>query len=200
MIKLNLGCASRLLPGYINIDIDSLDEIIRRYPNLKIDEGQQFLQADILKLPFEDSSVDEIRADAFMEHLSFKEESRMFKEVYRALKPGGLFLFSVPDFEDLIKKWLAAEEDWRDFYRDDDEAISACHWFGQYSYSTKSRWGYLTAAIFGPQNSVGQFHKNAYTEGKIRSICNKLGFKDLEIERFLWKGSRDTMIRVKARK
>ena len=125
MIKLNLGCASRLLPGYINIDIDSLDEIIRRYPNLKIDEEQQFLQADILKLPFEDSSVDEIRADAFMEHLSFKEESRMFKEVYRALKPGGLFLFSVPDFEDLIKKWLAAEEDWRDFYRDDDEAISA---------------------------------------------------------------------------
>ena len=199
-IKLNLGCASRLLSGYINVDLDSIEEIKNRYPNIEIDEDQQFLQANILDLPFEDNTVDEIRADAFMEHMSFKEESQMFKEVYRALKPGGLFVFSVPDFEDAVRKWLAAEEDWRDFYRDDDEAIAQSHWFGQYSYSTSSRWGYLTAAIFGPQNSPGQFHKNAYTEGKIIAICNKIGFEKPEIDRFLWKGDRDTMIRVRVKK
>ena len=199
-IRLNLGCASRLLSGYINVDLDSIEEIKKRYPNVEIDEDQQFLQANILDLPFEDNTVDEIRADAFMEHMSFKEESQMFKEVYRALKPGGLFVFSVPDFEDAVKKWLAAEEDWRDFYRDDDEAIAQSHWFGQYSYSTSSRWGYLTAAIFGPQNSPGQFHKNAYTEGKIIAICNKIGFEKPEIDRFLWKGDRDTMIRVRVKK
>ena len=199
-IRLNLGCASRLLSGYINVDLDSIEEIKNRYPNIEIDEDQQFLQANILDLPFEDNTVDEIRADAFMEHMSFKEESQMFKEVYRALKPGGLFVFSVPDFEDAVRKWLAAEEDWRDFYRDDDEAIAQSHWFGQYSYSTSSRWGYLTAAIFGPQNSPGQFHKNAYTEGKIIAICNKIGFEKPEIDRFLWKGDRDTMIRVRVKK
>ena len=199
-IKLNLGCASRLLSGYINVDLDSIEEIKNRYPNIEIDEDQQFLQANILDLPFEDNTVDEIRADAFMEHMSFKEESQMFKEVYRALKPGGLFVFSVPDFEDAVRKWLAAEEDWRDFYRDDDEAIAQSHWFGQYSYSTSSRWGYLTAAIFGPQNSPGQFHKNAYTEGKIIAICDKIGFEKPEIDRFLWKGDRDTMIRVRVKK
>ena len=199
-IKLNLGCASRLLSGYINVDLDSIEEIKKRYPNIEIDEDQQFLRANILDLPFEDNTVDEIRADAFMEHMSFKEESQMFKEVYRALKPGGLFVFSVPDFEDAVRKWLAAEEDWRDFYRDDDEAIAQSHWFGQYSYSTSSRWGYLTAAIFGPQNSPGQFHKNAYTEGKIIAICNKIGFERPEIDRFLWKGDRDTMIRVRVKK
>jgi len=199
-IRLNLGCASRLLSGYINVDMDSIEEIKNRYPNIEIDEDQQFLQANILDLPFEDNTVDEIRADAFMEHMSFKEESQMFKEVYRALKPGGLFVFSVPDFEDAVRKWLAAEEDWRDFYRDDDEAIAQSHWFGQYSYSTSSRWGYLTAAIFGPQNSPGQFHKNAYTEGKIIAICDKIGFKKPEIDRFLWKGDRDTMIRVRVKK
>jgi predicted SAM-dependent methyltransferase len=199
-IRLNLGCASRLLSGYINVDLDSIEEIKKRYPNIEIDEDQQFLRANILDLPFEDNTVDEIRADAFMEHMSFKEESQMFKEVYRALKPGGLFVFSVPDFEDAVRKWLAAEEDWRDFYRDDDEAIAQSHWFGQYSYSTSSRWGYLTAAIFGPQNSPGQFHKNAYTEGKIIAICNKIGFEKPEIDRFLWKGDRDTMIRVRVKK
>ncbi len=199
-IRLNLGCASRLLSGYINVDMDSIEEIKNRYPNIEIDEDQQFLQANILDLPFEDNTVDEIRADAFMEHMSFKEESQMFKEVYRALKPGGLFVFSVPDFEDTVRKWLAAEEDWRDFYRDDDEAIAQSHWFGQYSYSTSSRWGYLTAAIFGPQNSPGQFHKNAYTEGKIIAICDKIGFEKPEIDRFLWKGDRDTMIRVRVKK
>jgi|TARA_R110001592_G_scaffold66271_2_gene203294 ubiquinone/menaquinone biosynthesis C-methylase UbiE len=199
-IRLNLGCASRLLSGYINVDLDSIEEIKNRYPNIEIDEDQQFLQANILDLPFEDNTVDEIRADAFMEHMSFKEESQMFKEVYRALKPGGLFVFSVPDFEDAVRKWLAAEEDWRDFYRDDDEAIAQSHWFGQYSYSTSSRWGYLTAAIFGPQNSPGQFHKNAYTEGKIIAICDKIGFEKPEIDRFLWKGDRDTMIRVRVKK
>ena len=199
-IRLNLGCASRLLSGYINVDLDSIEEIKNRYPNIEIDEDQQFLRANILDLPFEDNTVDEIRADAFMEHMSFKEESQMFKEVYRALKPGGLFVFSVPDFEDAVRKWLAAEEDWRDFYRDDDEAIAQSHWFGQYSYSTSSRWGYLTAAIFGPQNSPGQFHKNAYTEGKIIAICDKIGFEKPEIDRFLWKGDRDTMIRVSVKK
>ena len=57
-IRLNLGCASRLLSGYINVDMDSIEEIKNRYPNIEIDEDQQFLQANILDLPFEDNTVD----------------------------------------------------------------------------------------------------------------------------------------------
>ena len=34
-IKLNLGCASRPLKNYINIDQDNLKIIKKRYPNLK---------------------------------------------------------------------------------------------------------------------------------------------------------------------
>ena len=200
MIKLNLGCASRLLSGYVNIDLDSLDDIKKRYPNIKIEDNHEFLQANILQLPFEDETVDEVRADAFLEHLSFKEEPLLFKEVYRVLKPNGIFKFSVPDFEDAVKKWLNAKDDWKDFYRDDDVAISQSHWFGQYSYSMNSRWGYLMACIFGPQNSNGQFHKNAYTEPKIIAICKKIGFCEPQISRFLWKGNRDLMLNVMVKK
>ena len=36
MIKLNIGCASRPLNDYINIDMDSIDDIQNRYPNVNI--------------------------------------------------------------------------------------------------------------------------------------------------------------------
>ena len=103
----------------------------------------------------------------------------------------------MPDFEDLVEKWLLAKDEWKDFFRNDDEAIKQQHWFGQYSYSPDSRWGYLLAGIFGPQNGEGQFHKNAYTDSKIRALCKKLDFNKPTIERFLWKKDRDVMIKVK---
>ena len=200
-IKLNLGCASRLLDGYLNVDMDSVEEIKKRYPNLVINENNPFLQCDVLSLPFEDSSVDEIRADAIIEHMSFLEEPKFFHEATRVLKPGGVLNISVPDFEHMVREWLNAEDDWKDFFRNDDEAIAQEHWFGQYSYSYKSRWGYITAGIFGPQNGEGQYHKNAYTQAKLTAIYNKLGYKDINISRFQWKENRpDLMIRITGHK
>ena len=199
-VRLNLGCASRLLPDYINIDMDSLDEIKRRYPNIQVPDNIAFLVGDALNLDFDDESVDEVRADALLEHFSFLEEPKFFREAARVLKPGGVLRFSVPDFEDAVRKWLDAEDDWKDFFRNDDEAIENKHWFGNYSYSTENRWGYLMASIFGPQNGEGQFHKNAYTEKKIEAICEVLGFGQPKIDRFLWKGDRDLMLEVEMRK
>ena len=43
MIRLNLGCASRPLEGYINIDMDSIEDIKKRYPNLSIPTILQFM-------------------------------------------------------------------------------------------------------------------------------------------------------------
>ena len=131
-----------------------------------------------------------------LEHLSFLEEKKFFIEMQRVLKIGGQLIFSVPDFEDTVKKWLAAEDNWKDFYRNDPEAISQQHWFGQYSYATNNRWGYLTASIFGPQNSEGQFHKNCYTHQKIKAMLSKLSFRIDDLTFFKWKDDRDQMIKV----
>jgi len=199
-IKLNLGCASRLLPGYVNIDLDTLEEMKARYPNLAIPDDLKIYQYDIFNLPYADGTIAEVRCDSLLEHLSFLEERKFFYEMKRVLKPGGLLVFSVPDFEDLVRKWLAAEDNWRDFYRNDAEAIAQQHWFGQYSYSTRSRWGYMTASLYGPQNSEGQFHKNCYTENKIRAMLSFLGFRIIELSFFNWKGDRDRMINVHAAK
>ena len=196
MTKINLGCASRLLEGYINVDMDSISEIRVRYPNIDIDDNIEFLQANVLNLPFDNDSVDEVRCDALVEHFSFKEESIFFNEVKRVLKSGGNFNFSTPDFDETIKKWTEAKDDWKEFFRDDDEAIKNQHWFGNNSYSVENKWGYLTACIFGTQNGEGQFHKNAYTENKIIAICKVMGFTEPKITRFMWKQNRDIMLQV----
>ena len=199
-IKLNLGCASRLLPGYINIDLSTIEEMKNRYLNLELPPDAKIFQYDIFNLPFEDETVAEVRTDSLLEHLSFLEEPKLFYEVKRVLRKGGIFVFSVPDFEETIRTWLAAKDEWKDFFRNDSEAIAKQHWFGQYSYSMESRWGYLTASIFGPQNSEGQFHKNCYTIPKIRVILKRLNFEEIEISNYQWKGDRNLMISVKARK
>ncbi len=200
IIKLNIGCGGRPLPEYINIDSDDLETLKRRYPQQHFPDDIEIYNYDIFNLPFPDDSVSEVRADSLIEHLSFIEEPRFFYEVQRVLSPGGIFQFSTTDFEEIVKLWLAADDGWKDFYRNDDEAIAHQHWFGQYSYSTKNRWGYLCAMIFGTQNGEGQFHKNCYTVSKIKAILKRLDFKGLEISHYLWKGDRDPMIFVRAMK
>jgi ubiquinone/menaquinone biosynthesis C-methylase UbiE len=199
-IRLNIGCGGRPLPEYINVDADDLETMKRRYPDQKFPEGVQIFNYDIFHLPYPDAVVDEIRADSLVEHLSFIEEPKFFYEVKRVLKPGGVFRFSTTNFEEIAKLWLTAEDDWKEFYRNDEEAIRSQHWFGQYTYAPKSRWGYLSAMIFGSQNGEGQLHKNCYTIPKIRAILKHLGFAEERISSFLWKGDRDPMINVVARK
>lgn len=199
-LKLNLGCAARPLPGFINIDLDNLEQLKARYPGQSFPDGVEIFNYDIFNLPFEDASVDLVKADSLLEHMSFLEEKKLFLEIKRVIKPGGIFEFSVPDFEDTVKLWLAAKDEWKDFYRNDAEAIEKCHWFGQYSYGTESRWGYLTASIFGPQNSDGQFHKNCYTRGKIKALMEYLSFDIVELSEYRWKGERDLMLLTRAKK
>ena len=199
-IKLNLGCGGQPLSGYINIDLDSLEKLKARYPLQQFPDHIEIYNFDIFHLPFPDSSVAEIRADSLIEHLSFIEEPKFFCEVKRVLRPGGVFQFSTTDFEKIVQLWLAAKDEWKDFYRNDPEAIANNHWFGQYSYSMDNRWGYLTASIFGNQNGPGQLHKNCYTVGKIRAILKRLEFEELELFHFQWKGDRDPMILVRAMK
>lgn len=199
-LKLNIGCASRIMEDYVNIDLSTIEEIISRYPNIPIKKNIPVYQHDIFNLPYENQTVDEVRSDSMLEHLSFKEEKLFFYEVKRVLKSNGLLVFSVPDFEKTIKDWLEASDDWQDFYRDDVDAIKDNHWFGTYSYSFENRWGYLMASIFGPQNSEGQFHKNAYTETKIVKMMDKLDFSIVKLDRYLWKGDRNLMLHVEALK
>ena len=84
MVRLNLGCGSTPLENYINVDMDSLEDLKERYPN-KTFPDCRIENWDIFNLPLEDNSVDEVRADCLFEHLDFREEKRAFEEVKRVL-------------------------------------------------------------------------------------------------------------------
>jgi hypothetical protein len=102
----------------------------------------------------------------------------------------------------VVKSWLEAEDNWQDWYRDDKEAIEKKHWFGNYEYSFKNRWGFITACMFGSQNGEGQYHKNCYTSKKLNKIFDKLNFSVVHEETFIWprECKDDKIIRIIAEK
>ncbi len=80
--KLNLGCGSKHKKGYVNIDFRAPADIV----------------ADVTKgLPFADGEADLVEADNLLEHFDNDEFMFVMNEVWRVLKPGGIFWFKVPD-------------------------------------------------------------------------------------------------------
>ena len=86
-MKLNLGSGDLLLDGYENLDGSRGDVI---YP-----------------LPYEDGTVEEIRASHVLEHFSNKEIKAVLQDWVRVLTPGGVLKVAVPDFETVAKLYLA---------------------------------------------------------------------------------------------
>jgi GT2 family glycosyltransferase/predicted SAM-dependent methyltransferase len=85
-INLNLGCGYAKLPEYINIDNRA--------------EVKPDLVCDVLEgLPYEDNSVDMIRAHDFLEHIPIGKTIDAMNEIWRVLKPGGILDTFTPDAE-----------------------------------------------------------------------------------------------------
>mgnify|MGYP001596238605 CR=1 FL=1 len=83
-IRLNLGCGYALQSGYVNIDNRA--------------EVNPDLVCDVLEgLPYDDNSVDEVRAFDFLEHIPIGQTVNVISEIWRVLKPGGRFESFTPD-------------------------------------------------------------------------------------------------------
>jgi SAM-dependent methyltransferase len=80
-IKINLGCGDNKLPGWLNHDAD----IDITYP-----------------LPWPDDYVDFILIEHCVEHISYHEAVRFFKEAYRVLRIGGVLRVIVPSITQIL--------------------------------------------------------------------------------------------------
>ena len=88
-IKLHLGCGSKKISGYTNIDMiatDAVDEV----------DDIRYLQR------YDKNSVDVIYACHVLEHISRTEYKQVLSRWYDILKPGGVLRLSIPDLE----KWF----------------------------------------------------------------------------------------------
>lgn len=87
-MKLNLGCGKEVFEGWVNIDINPLDEKI--------------MKVNITKspLPFKDNQFEYVRMRHVLEHLSIKDQLNLFDELYRITEPRGRIWLSVPHESD----------------------------------------------------------------------------------------------------
>jgi SAM-dependent methyltransferase len=177
-LRLHIGCGDKPLPGWINIDR------VARAAGVSTD-------IDVTDLPYPDGSVDAVLAEHVFEHFSFAEERLVWGEMARVLRPGGTLTLEVPDFEWVCATFLAASDDWREFYM-----VGAADHYGGCGRALDQRWGILQTMFFGNQNGSGQFHRSGYTEGKLRAIAGALGFRGIAIRRLFNKGGQALRARL----
>ena len=120
-MKLNLGSFDRIFPGWINTDITPhifvskipfLADLMHSVGKLSDERYQEhkkgiFRQLTYLdlnkKFPWADNSVDCAYTSHVLEHLYLEGSLNCIAEVYRVLKPGGIFRIAVPDLDQLIQ-------------------------------------------------------------------------------------------------
>ena len=107
---------------------------------------------DAKSIPYDDNSIDCIRALHVIEHFDFHEGNRVLREWYRALKPGGKLILETPDLMATCKR----------FINDPDMRIPL--------------YGHFFAYPWIP----GQAHKFLFTEEQLACNLGWAGFKNMK--------------------
>jgi glycosyltransferase involved in cell wall biosynthesis len=94
-IKLNLGCGSKLMPGFVNVDLYNPDAE---------------LKMDVRKLNLKDNTAQELHAYHVFEHFSPFEVNDILTEWLRVLKPGGKLVMEMPDLLENCKRFEESDK------------------------------------------------------------------------------------------
>ena len=98
-IHLHLGCGTKYLPGFMNVDGNLLNKI-----DLWLDVRNG--------LPFPSNSVDSIYSTHMFEHFYSDELERLLCECSRVLKAGGGIRLIVPNLESAIAAYQQNQAGW----------------------------------------------------------------------------------------
>jgi predicted SAM-dependent methyltransferase len=153
-MKLEIGAGHRPSPGYIHNDVNAFDDIEHVGNPWEID------------LP--DGSLDEVLALGLVEHLTYAQVDLCFANVQRMLRPGGQFVFDVPD----IVVWCG--------YAVDHFAGKEIPFTIEHVFST----------LYGWQRWPGDEHKSGWHQRLLNEALDRAGLVDraFGVELFLARG------------
>src|SRR3989344_7865177 len=114
-IKLNLGCGSQVIEGWINVDyalgawffkLPFFAALNRCLHLFNLDWDRWIFIHDLRKrFPWNDDSVDVIYSSHTLEHFSKSVGRHFLEECFRVLKPGGVIRIVVPDLHVLVSAY-----------------------------------------------------------------------------------------------
>ena len=106
MKMLEPGCGrGEFLNSFKNLGLDVVGlDISEESLNYGNDFEVKICNVEKEKLPFDDDTFDIIYSKSFIEHLYYPE--KYLEEAYRVLKPGGILITLVPDWESNIKTYF----------------------------------------------------------------------------------------------
>jgi len=142
-MKLNLGCGTKKIEGYVNVDC--------------IKEVKPDIVCDLEKpMPFKDESADEILCDNVLEHI--EDAVSFIKEIHRIAKKDARIIIRVPyyraktAYSDITHKHFFTENTFRyfteEFYKDVDfkYQLPLFH-IKKQNLKTHGVWGWLVWLI-----------------------------------------------------
>src|SRR5947209_17130763 len=148
-----------MIPDCVNIYLNLIPTRVNE------NSGTLFVNHDLrLALPLDDDSCDLIYSAHFFEHLEYKEGQELLRECYRALRPGGVFRISLPNFKGMFDAYLRGDHEYFDLHdirqlRPDVEP------------GTETLVDIVNYGIY----QYGE-HKCVYDEEKMVLILQKIGF------------------------
>lgn len=130
-LKLNVGCGRDIRSDHINIDNRELDGVD--------------VVADVMSLPFESNSIDEIFASHLIEHFTERQLLDIVNYWYSLLKEGGSLILIAPNIEVMARDYA----------------------------SGKISWDNLRRIFLGGQDYIGDFHFNAFSIDYLKDFFSK---------------------------
>jgi predicted SAM-dependent methyltransferase len=133
-LRLNFGCGTSRLEGWINVDLIGLP----------VD-----LSWDIRRpLPFEEDTVEAIFHEHVFEHIDAYRGYHFLKECHRILKPGGVMRMVLPDAARYLASYFDPEHKFLNVWRAERFTPMLAVQEEFYSFGHRAMYDYETVALF----------------------------------------------------
>jgi hypothetical protein len=196
-VLLDFGCGKnkindgRVWLGVDAMAFDGVDVVLDLTAKEKSIQNEDYSITHTYKAwPWENSSVDEIHASHFMEHLDASERIHFVNEIYRVLKIGSSAKIITPHFAscrsygDLTHKWPPVSEFFFYYLSKEWRNVNAPHNI-DYMCNFSCVWGYSIHPSLQLRNQEMQnFALQNYKEAAQDIVCTmtKMAMPDIEVK------------------